>query len=221
MKIVISGYGRMGKELEKVLSNHQLYIISKETNLSFDEFTENVDIIIDFSFHDVIYSISNYLERHPFTKLIIGTTNYTQQEYSIIKNISKEHTVLMSSNYSKGMNIYFDLLELLSKYNLDNEELIINEKHHLGKLDSPSGTAKEMRKILNKNIKINSYREGDIIGEHMLEIYFKNEVLTLSHKANSRKAFVEYMNEIIDRVIDLNVGLYSLEDINIWSERKY
>ena len=221
MKIVISGYGRMGKELEKVLSNHQLYIISKETNLSFDEFTENVDIIIDFSFHDVIYSISNYLERHPFTKLIIGTTNYTQQEYSIIKNISKEHTVLMSSNYSKGMNIYFDLLELLSKYNLDNEELIINEKHHLSKLDSPSGTAKEMRKILNKNIKINSYREGDTIGEHMLEIYFKNEVLTLSHKANSRKAFVEYMNEIVDRVIDLNVGLYSLEDINIWNERKY
>ena len=130
MKIILSGYGKMNKALEKLLYSHQLFIVSPETGLDFKEINEEVDIIIDFSFHKVIHVISEYLENKKKIKLIIGTTGYTNDELEIIEKISKNHVVVMSSNFSKGINMFFSMVKKLAEYNLDDYNIYLLEKHH-------------------------------------------------------------------------------------------
>ena len=74
MNIAISGYGKMGKSLEnRLIKNHNLTIISPETNTSFKDIKVDIDVIIDFSNHEVIKDIEKYLLNKKCS-LIIGTT---------------------------------------------------------------------------------------------------------------------------------------------------
>lgn len=219
MNIVISGYGKMGKEVEKELKEHNLYIVSRETNLKFKDIEEDIDVIIDFSYPDQIYEIEQFLSLHNNTSLIIGTTSYSENHIEVIKQISKNHKVIMFSNFSKGCNIFFKLAEMLSSY-LTEEQIYLIEKHHKYKVDSPSGTSKTIIDSLNKKVEVISIRSGEIKGEHQLDIYFNNEMISLKHIAYSRKAFVERMNHILALIRTLDVGLYTKENLDIWKEMK-
>lgn len=220
MKIILSGYGKMNKALEKLLYSHQLFIVSPETGLDFKEINEEVDIIIDFSFHKVIHVISEYLENKKNIKLIIGTTGYTNDELEIIEKISKNHVVVMSSNFSKGINMFFSMVKKLAEYNLDGYNIYLLEKHHKYKVDSPSGTSKTIKELVDKPIKIECIKNGDIIGEHTLDIYLENERLSISHTAYSRNVFCQGVVDILDSLVNLKPGFYSLEDLNLWKEKK-
>ena len=100
MKIIISGYGKMGKELEKALKSHKLYIVSPETMTSFNDIKEQVDLIIDFSVPSVIHQIKKFIDKQHECSLILGTTGYKENEESVIKDISNKHKVFKSSNFS-------------------------------------------------------------------------------------------------------------------------
>ena len=116
MKILISGYGKMGKEIEKELNRHELFIVSKENGLTYKDIKEEIDVIIDFSSHEAIYDIQEYLINMKNTSLIIGTTNYSDLENEVIKEISKNHTVIKLANFSKGVNLLYKLVEVISTY---------------------------------------------------------------------------------------------------------
>ena len=220
MKIIISGYGKMGKELEKELSkDNNLFVVSPETKTRFEDIKEEIDCIIDFSSHLVLKDIYSYL-LHKKCALIIGTTGYNLEEENIINKISKDHVVIKFSNYSKGMNLYFDLVELISKYNLSSKEILIKETHHKEKKDIPSGTALTIKEILNKDVSIESFRKEDEIGEHQVSINLNNEEIFLIHKSYSRKIFVDGVKEIIKKIGYLKNGLYGRENLNIWKEKK-
>lgn len=219
MNIIISGYGKMGREVEKELKNHNLYIVSRETNSTFNDIKETIDVIIDFSHPNQIYQIEKYLLLHPNTSLIIGTTSYNEKQMNIVNSISKTHKVIMFSNFSKGCNIFFKLVEVLSLY-LNDEQIYLLEKHHKEKKDSPSGTSKTIVSSLNKNVEVTSIRSGEIKGEHQLDIYFNNEMISLKHVTYSRKAFVERMDHILELLKSLDVGLYTKENLDIWKEMK-
>ncbi len=219
MKIIISGYGKMGKELEQELKQHKVYIVSKETNTRFEDIKEVIDVVIDFSYPNQIYEIEKYLSMSPNTNLIIGTTSYNHKQIETIKNISKEHKVIMFSNYSKGCNIFLKLIKLLSSY-LNEEQIYLLEKHHKYKTDSPSGTSKTIIETLDKKVETISIRSGEIIGEHQVDVYFNNEMISLKHIAYSRKAFVEEINHILELIKELDVGLYTKENIDLWKEKK-
>lgn len=220
MKIILSGYGKMGKDLEKELSKHQLYIVSPETKQNFEDVKEEVNLIIDFSIHTNIFEIKKYLQKNKSTKVIFGTTGYTFEELSIIEEIAKQHVVIKSSNYSKGVNILFALINKLSEFDLNKEDIYLLEKHHKYKLDTPSGTSKTIIESLNKPIQIECIKNGEIIGEHQLDIYLDNEMLTVSHRAFSRNIFSKGVMEVIHVIEDLKPGLYTLEDLNLWKEKR-
>ena len=174
MKIIISGYGKMGKELEKILQDHELTIVSPETNISFTDINFPVDVIVDFSIAKVINEIYDYSRKYSDVKIIIGTTNYSNSELELIDELSKSHVVIKSSNYSKGMNILFSMIETLSRYDLNEEDIYLIEKHHKYKKDSPSGTSKTIKDLISKPIQIECIKNGDIIGEHKLDVYLEN-----------------------------------------------
>ena len=221
MRIIICGYGKMGKLLyEKLKSDHELYIVDKNLGYLFSDIKEEADLIIDFSSKDGIYSIYDYLKNNK-SSLIIGTTGYKDEEEKIIQEISEKHTVIMSSNFSRGINILYDLIDRLNKYNLDSANITLLEKHNKNKIDSPSGTSKTIMSKLNYPINVYSVRCGDIIGEHELEIVLENEVINIKHTAYSRDIFIDGVIELIDTISDLKPGLYSLERIRYGKKRNY
>lgn len=219
MKILISGYGKMGKEIEKELKQYELFIVSKENGLTYKDIKEEIDVIIDFSSHEAIYDIKEYLIDKKNTSLIIGTTNYSDLESEVIKEISKNHTVVMFSNFSKGVNLLYKLVEVVSTY-LKNENIYLIEKHHKYKKDFPSGTSKTIKEIIDYPINILEIKSGEIIGTHELDVYFENERLSLVHEAFSRKAFVEGVIQAVNIIKNLPIGLYNRENLNLWKETK-
>ena len=220
MNIAISGYGKMGKSIEnQLIAKHNLIIVSPETNTSFKDIKVDIDVIIDFSNHEVIKDIEKYLLNKKCS-LIIGTTGYSEEENKIIKRISENHVVIKSSNYSKGMNIFLDLISLIQNYDLLNEQLLIKEIHHKNKKDVPSGTALMIKDVLNKDIIIESIRKDEHVGEHQVIVSLNNEKLVLTHQAYSRDVFVSGVIEVLEIINNLEVGLYSLGDLSLWKEKK-
>ena len=129
--------------------------------------------------------------------------------------------ILLSYNLSTGIH---KLKKILINFLSDNNDLFdckIIDIHHKNKIDSPSGTAIEIKKIIDSNsnnkiksIDIDSFREGEFYGIH--EIIFSNEkqIINFKHEALSRKIFAAGAVEQIGKIITKSPGLYDLNSIN-------
>lgn len=220
MKIIISGYGKMGSLLlERLKDNHELSVVDLKLGNSITDIKEEADVIIDFSNRESIYSIAKYIENKK-TKLIIGTTGYLDTEEEIISKLSEDHVVIKSSNFSKGIYIMNELVSTLNKFDLSEAFIRLIEKHNKNKIDSPSGTSKSLMSKLSFPIDVTSVRSGDIIGEHELELVLGSEVINIKHTAYSRNVFIDGVIELLGIIDELEDGLYSLERINKWKEKK-
>lgn len=100
---------------------------------------------------------------------------------------------IQASNFSLGMNLAFELARRIGSFLPARErgEASISEVHHVKKLDSPSGTALSLKKALGFEVPIHAFREGDVIGEHSLELRLPGEVVSVSHEAIDRRVFAE------------------------------
>jgi len=212
MDIIISGYGRMGKEVEKVCLKRNHNIIAKIDHI--DDWIKLSDIelknavVIDFSMPDV--AINNYLRCFKLDlPIVTGTTGWYDEFNHIHEQcIEQNGTLFYAPNFSIGVNIFLRANTYLAKLmaGLNNYKVHINETHHIHKLDAPSGTAiatadgiiNEYKTldswILNKDnnensLPIYSYREGEVTGKH--EVVYESDVdnITLKHKAKNRSGF--------------------------------
>ena len=177
------------------------------------------DVVIDFSHPDSTSQIlKNCLkERKP---LVIGTTGLEKSHMSKIEKASKTIPILIGSNMSKGV---IDLKETLKYYLNNNSELIdcvIEETHHTEKIDSPSGTALELKdhiiSLNNKNIKsieIVSNRVGDVFGIHKVVFIKKNSIKEFKHEALSRDVFAYGALYAAKKIHGLNPAIYRFQDI--------
>lgn len=177
------------------------------------------DVVIDFSHPDSTSQIlKNCLkERKP---LVIGTTGLEKSHINKIEKASKTIPILIGSNMSKGV---IDLKETLKDYLNNNSELIdcvIEETHHTEKIDSPSGTALELKdhiiSLNNKNIKsieIVSNRVGDVFGIHKVIFIKKNSIKEFKHEALSRDVFAYGALYAAKKIHGLNPAIYRFQDI--------
>ena len=139
MKIALLGYGRMGKEIEKIaLSRGHEIVIRKDVDDIID--ITLADVAIDFSVPNSAFNnISNCLNNN--VPVISGTTGWLEKyEDAIALCKEKKGAFIYASNYSLGVNIFFELNKQLAKmmktiegYNISMEEI-----HHTKKLDAPS-----------------------------------------------------------------------------------
>lgn len=212
MKIALLGYGKMGKEVEEVAisKNYQVFPkidSSEDWEKNFEDFLK-ADVAIEFSTpNNVIENILRCFENN--IPVVVGTTGWNNKLHEII-NLCKEknQTLFYASNFSIGVNIFFEINRLVSKLmkKFNEYNLTIEETHHLQKLDSPSGTAinlandiiaetKRFDKWSNsenndeKSLFIKSIREADIVGIHKIiyDSYF--DKIELKHYAKNRKGF--------------------------------
>lgn len=195
MNITLTGYGKMGKETEKILlqRGHSVSsIITKHDELK--SVKPGKSYCIDFTTPDAFRN--NYrLIADKFAGAVVGTTGW----YDILPQVKKyfiarKKKLIYGTNFSVGVNILFEVTdfasELLGKF--DYNPYII-ELHHKEKKDAPSGTAVTLKNIIggnfNTDIPVSSVRRGFIKGIH--DIGFESEVdkINIRHEAYSRQGF--------------------------------
>ena len=207
MKIALFGYGKMGKIVEKIAKNRGHEIIFKIDKNSSQYDLNNVDIAIDFSTpKSALSNISKALEN--CIPIISGTTGWTEQYNKAVKLCNKKNgAFLYASNFSLGVNIFFEINRNLAKImnNYTEYKIKMNEIHHIEKIDAPSGTAITLAESIieetnyqkwsfgndfkEDEISIESQRLLDNTGTH--EVIYKSEIdeIKIKHVASNRDGF--------------------------------
>ncbi len=206
MKIALLGYGRMGKEIEKIaLQRGHEIVIKTNTDDSFD--INLADVAIDFSIPTSAYTnISNCINNN--VPVISGTTGWLEKyEEAVELCIEKKGAFIYASNFSLGVNIFFELNNQLAKmmHNLRDYHITMEEIHHTKKLDAPSGTAITLAdgiienssksnwkldgEISEKSIPIIAKRIPDVPGTHIVDYTSEVDSIEITHTAHSRKGF--------------------------------
>jgi len=206
MKLAILGYGKMGKTIERIAKDrgHNNVIIA-DVDTVYD--ITKADVAIDFSVPAVaLNNISNCLNNN--VPVISGTTGWLQDfEKAVSLCKEKNGAFIYASNYSLGVNIFFELNKVLAKMmsNLSQYNINIEEIHHTQKLDAPSGTAislandiidehsKYKQWALNQNaegsIPISAKRIESVPGTHTINYESNVDIISIKHIAHNRDGF--------------------------------
>lgn len=229
MKIALLGYGRMGKEIEKIaISRGHEIVIRKDKDDEID--ITLADVAIDFSVPTSAFdNIVNCIENN--VPVISGTTGWLDkynEAVAICKD--KKGAFIYASNFSLGVNIFFELNKQLAKmmnavhsYTVSMEEI-----HHTQKLDAPSGTAITLaegiiensskenweldKKSTTKTIGIKAKRIPDIPGTHTVWYASEVDTLEIKHTAHNRQGFA--LGAVIAAEwILTKTGVFSMKDV--------
>jgi 4-hydroxy-tetrahydrodipicolinate reductase len=220
MKIALIGYGKMGKMIESIAlgRGHEVVLTIDEANAEDlnEENLSKVDVAIEFSTPtSVLNNINACIQSK--TPLIVGTTGWYGHLQKVKDDcLSNNATVMYGSNFSVGVNIFFQInqqvAKMMNKFS-DQYDVGVEEIHHIHKLDSPSGTAITIAEdIINEfdqkkewvdvkaneenvtlhspqHLIIESYREGEVPGTHAVIYDSDVDRIELKHTAHGRQGF--------------------------------
>jgi len=219
----------MGQEIEKIATSrgHEI-VIRKDAGDSID--ITKADVAIDFSIPTSAFeNISNCIENN--VPVISGTTGWLEK-YTEAVNLCKEKkgAFIYASNFSVGVNIFFELNKQLAKMmcNLEDYTISMEEIHHTKKLDAPSGTAitlaegiientsKENWKlgteISETNIPIEAKRIPDVPGTHTVWYSSEVDTIEIKHTAHNRKGFALGAVIAAEWIIG-KTGVFTMKDV--------
>ena len=208
MKIALLGYGKMGQAIEKIsIERGHTIVLKKSIDDSFDGI-EQADVAIDFSIPSAaVENITKCLESG--IAVVSGTTGWLEDyEKMVDKCKANNGAFIYGSNFSLGVNLFFELNEHLARLmqNFPQYKTEIKEIHHTQKLDAPSGTAITLAKAIIENSDYSSWalekkkedellieaeRTDNVPGTHT--VYYKNPIDTIeiTHTAHSREGFAQ------------------------------
>ena len=196
MKLYISGYGKMGKMIEKIIQTRGLeYAGWSEAVTETDPALAKECVCIDFTTPDAFKANYKFLAEN-FKAVVVGTTGWGDIKDEVIAYFEKCGTpMIWATNFSVGVNVMFAVTDYMSKLlgQFGGYSPYMIEMHHCHKLDAPSGTAKTLASFVDTNMgvttDIQSVRCGEIPGTHTVGFEGLNDRLTLSHEAFSREGF--------------------------------
>lgn len=212
--IYINGVsGKMGANLLKRSTEDSNVEIYNDLN---DKF---IDVIIDFSYPDSTIELLRFVSNKNIS-VIIGTTGLNIENIQFIKEISKDKRILLAPNLSRGISVLKNNIVDFLKANDKELHCLIEETHHAQKIDSPSGTAIELKKIIELNntknliheIEITSKRTGKIFGIHKVTFYKDANKIQFKHESKSRNIYSDGALDAAKWLKDQKNGLYSFED---------
>ena len=196
MKLFISGYGKMGKMIEKIILSRGLeYAGWSEMVTETDPALAKECVCIDFTTPSAIRANYKFLAEN-FKAVVIGTTGWSDIKDEVIAYFEKCGTpMIWATNFSIGVNVFFAVTDHISKMlgSTGGYSPYMVEMHHCHKLDAPSGTARSLADIVDANMDvktdIQSVRCGEIPGIHTIGFEGLNDRITLTHEAFSREGF--------------------------------
>ena len=242
MNIAIIGYGKMGREIERIALQRGIKVVSiidreaKEAN--FREITaesvRNADVCIDFTHPDS--AIKNIEKLSKLKKnIVVGTTGWygnMGRARAIVKKAG--NGLIWSGNFSIGVNLFFRMVEDAARIidNVEDYDIFIHEFHHSQKADSPSGTALMLGKLITDNVSrkkkivteelkrrirpdelhISSTRGGSIPGTHIVGLDSAADTIELKHTARNRQGFA--LGAVMAaQWISKKKGFYGIDDM--------
>ena len=234
MKVLITGYGRMGRLIDETLTAAGDEIagrIDVENVSELDASEKIADVIMDFSNPSLTDTVVAYAARTG-TPLLSGTTNMTEEQHEALAGLAADVPVIWASNYSLGINLFMHILPQV-KAVLPDWDIEITETHHNKKVDAPSGTAKSLADCLDpdgeyervfgrsgncgartsKEIGMHALRGGTVAGEHTVDFFGNDEIFEITHKAGSRQILVDGAIAAARKLIVKEPGLYTMETL--------
>ncbi len=212
MKIALIGYGKMGKEIEKIAISrgHEIGLkidIDNPHDLT-PENLQKCDVAIEFTIP--ASAIKNYYTCFEAgIPVVSGTTGWLDKKEEVYKKCKeKKGTFFYGSNFSVGVNLFFELNKKLAELMAERNEYEVEmtEVHHTQKLDAPSGTAISLADDILENLphknawvndktpsenemNIKSERRGEVPGIHTIKYESDVDYIEITHSAKSRQGF--------------------------------
>ncbi|MDZ7898232.1 MAG: 4-hydroxy-tetrahydrodipicolinate reductase [Arcicella sp.] len=212
MNIVLLGYGKMGKVIEKVAQSRGHNIIARidvDNRQEFENLSASqIDAVIEFSHPSSAFqNVKSCIEKG--VPVVCGTTGWLEQKREIeALTTEKQGAFFWSSNYSIGVNLFFELNKKLAQLMSPQKQYSVSttEIHHTEKKDSPSGTAITLAEGIIQNsvskekwinneipadneVAIWSAREGKVPGTHIVKYISEIDQIEISHVAHGREGF--------------------------------
>jgi 4-hydroxy-tetrahydrodipicolinate reductase len=229
MKIALLGYGKMGKVIERIaLERGHEIVLRKDSSSSYDGLSK-ADVAIDFSVPDVaVENISAAINLG--IPVVSGTTGWLEDYHGIVKLCNEKNAAfLYGSNFSLGVNIFFELNDYLAKMmaKFKDYKVSMEEIHHTQKLDKPSGTAISLANAIINHTDKNNWaienpkhddvfidvkRIDDIPGTH--SVFYNSDVdfIEIKHVAHNREGFA--LGAVIAAEWIMNKkGIFSMKDV--------
>ena len=208
---LIGSTGRLGKEIINVFSDN-----NNELVFTFDLQGEWIqtepEILIDCSLPEAFDKMLSFAKKFG-VPLIVATTGLTEINITDLKEYSKMKPVVQSYNFSMGIQILFQLTKIAND-KLPDWDVEITETHHRFKKDKPSGTAKMIQEIFgDKKVNTTSLRLGNVPGDHTVNFAGLGEVLSIQHRALSRRTFAEGIFMSAEFALKKESGFYSFTDV--------
>jgi 4-hydroxy-tetrahydrodipicolinate reductase len=231
MKILLIGYGKMGKTIEAIALERGHTIAGKVDNQEeLLNFNGTADVAIEFSQPDAVINNLNYCfeKRIP---VVCGTTGWLDRRNEMEALCKqKQSAFFYASNYSLGVNLFFKLNEYLAKLmnGRNGYEVSIDETHHTQKKDAPSGTAITIAEGIIKNypskkgwalnathnpdeLLIRSFRVDPAPGTHSVQYKSAVDDISIQHTAHSRQGFA-LGAVLVAEWLAGKTGVYSMDD---------
>ncbi len=235
MKVAIIGYGKMGREIEKILISRghsvpMIIDIDNAADLTADNLAQ-VDVAIEFTTpHTAYNNLKICIEAG--AAVVSGTTGWLDKfEELKALTIERGSALFYASNYSLGVNLMFkinrQLAQLMNK--VDGYGVEVEEIHHIHKLDAPSGTAITIAEGLidglddisgwvnditpkSGEVEIKSIREGEVPGTHTVKYESADDVLELKHTIKNRSTLA-FGAVVAAEYLCGKKGIFSMEDM--------
>ena len=229
MKIALLGYGKMGKVIERIALERGHEIVLRKSSSNSFEGLELADVAIDFSIPNAAVSNISYCIEQGIP-VVSGTTGWLENYHTMVQLCqSKKAAFIYGSNFSLGVNLFFELNDYLAKmmakfnqYNVSMEEI-----HHTQKLDKPSGTAISLANSIINHTDKNSWsienplkddlfidvkRVDNVPGTHTIFYTSAVDTIEIKHTAHNRDGFA-FGAIIAAEWIVGKTGVFTMKDV--------
>ncbi len=246
-KVLIAGiFGRMGTTITRMVEEHpdlelaggvdnktgavsgKPVVTSEGLAALIDEVKP--DVMIDFTMAAATM-VNAKIAASKGVNLVIGTTGFTPEQDAELLEAVKNVAVVKTTNFSVGVNIFWELVRDAAK-RLGDYDIEVIEAHHRNKKDAPSGTAKTILRILEEEtgkteemygrqgmterkdeIGVHVIRGGDVVGDHTVQFHQNFETIELTHRAYDRSVFARGAVRAAAWIPSAEPGLYTMKEV--------
>ncbi|MCW8805641.1 MAG: hypothetical protein OQK56_04210 [Ignavibacteriaceae bacterium] len=208
---LVGASGKLGKEVINVFTEQDNELVFS-FDVQGDWKQSDPEILIDCSLPEVFGKMLSFTTSFNIP-LIVATTGLSDDQIDQLKKYSDKKPVVQSYNFSIGIQILLELTKVANE-KLPDWDVEISETHHRFKKDKPSGTAKMIQNIFEgRDIQTTSHRLGNVPGDHTVNFAGLGEVISIQHRALSRRTFAEGILKSAEFSLKKEKGFYSFTDV--------
>jgi 4-hydroxy-tetrahydrodipicolinate reductase len=220
IKICVSGSkGKMGSSIIELAKEDAEFEITGSFDIGEDARApiEACDCLIEFTSPEATLEHAAICEELG-KAIVVGTTGLSAEAHERLREAARKIPVVLSPNMSVGVNLLFKVISVAAATLGPEYSVEIVEAHHAEKKDSPSGTAKEMARLVKEakgeiEIPIESVREGDIVGEHTITFDSDVDTIEITHSAKTRDIFAKGALKAAKFAAGKKSGMYTMKDV--------